>query len=264
MRDLEGLLRRRLTVRTANGVVATPEGREFSRRLQVAVREIELAVEEVRATAQLTSARIAIGCLPLANVRVLARAINELLSRRPATKTLVYEAPYPTLLEDLRSGAVDVIYGILRQSDETGDIVEETLFQDPYAIAVRPGHPLLQKSTIRTSDLAEYDWVMASVGPRRRFFEELFRNAGCRVPSAMIETVSLTTQRAILLTSDRLSLLTASEIEAEHGGGGLVALPYSLPQILRPHGVTSRADWRPTQTQLEFLDLLRVHAARTI
>jgi DNA-binding transcriptional LysR family regulator len=214
----------------------------------------------VRATAQTICARIAIGRLPLANVRVLARAINELLARQPATRTLVYEAPYPTLLEDLRSSAIDFIYGILRQSDETGDIVEETLFQDPYAIAARPDHPLLRKPNIRTTDLADYDWVMASVGPRRRFFEDLFKNASCRMPSTMIETVSLTTQRAILLTSDRLSLLTASEIEAEEGGGGLVVLPYSLPPMLRPHGVTTRANWRPTQTHLEFLDLLRAHS----
>jgi DNA-binding transcriptional LysR family regulator len=63
-----------------------------------------------------------------------------LLSKRPNTKTLIYEVPYPSLLESLRSGTIDFIYGILRQSDETGDIVEETLFQDPYVIAVRRGH----------------------------------------------------------------------------------------------------------------------------
>ncbi len=139
-----------------------------------------------------------------------------MLSKRPNTKTLIYEVPYPSLLESLRSGTIDFIYGILRQSDETGDIVEETLFQDPYVIAVRRGHPLLQKSTIRKTDLAEYGWIMASVGPRRRYLDDLFRNARCPIPSTMIETVSLTTRRAILLTSDRLSLLTVSEIHAEN------------------------------------------------
>ena len=260
VRDLEGLVQRKLVLRTATGITPTPEGKEFSRRLQLALREMEFGVEEVKAAAQTICARIAIGCLPLANARILARALNDLLSKQPATKTLIYEAPYPSLLENLRSGAIDFIYGILRQADETGDIVEETLFQDPYAIAVRPGHPLLGKPKIRTADLAEFDWIMASVGPRRRYFEELFKNAKCRMPSVMIETVSLNTQRAILLTSDRLSLLTVSEIEAENEGKGLVALPYSLPRILRPHGVTTRANWEPTKTHLEFLDLLRTHS----
>jgi LysR family transcriptional regulator of gallate degradation len=261
VRDLEGLIQRKLILRTATGITPTPEGKEFSRRMQLALREMEFAVEEVKTAAQTISARIAVGCLPLANVRILARAVNELLSKQPATKALIHEAPYPSLLENLRSGVIDFIYGILRQSDETGDIVEETLFQDPYAIAVRPGHPLLQKSKIRKADLAEYDWIMASVGPRRRYFADLFKNANCCTPSTMIETVSLTTQRAILLTSDRLSLLTVSEIEAEYEGKGLVALPYSLPQILRPHGVTTRANWQPTKTHLHFLDLLRTHSA---
>jgi LysR family transcriptional regulator, regulator for genes of the gallate degradation pathway len=261
VRDLESLIQRKLILRTAAGITPTPEGKEFSRRLELALTELEFAVEEVKSASQSMVARIAIGCLPLANAGILARSVNELLSKRTTTKTLIYEAPYPSLLESLRSGTIDLIYGILRQSDETGDIVEETLFQDPYVIAVRRGHPLLQKSTIRKADLAEYDWIMASVGPRRRYFDDLFRNARCRVPSTMIETVSLTTQRAILMTSDRLSLLTVSEIQAENEDKGLVALPYSLPQIVRPHGVTTRANWQPTKTHLEFLEILRAHSA---
>jgi LysR family transcriptional regulator of gallate degradation len=72
--------------------------------------------------------------------------------------------------------------------------------------------------------------------------------------------VSLTTQRAILLTSDRLTLLTTRELEAEPDEG-LVALPHDVSTVRCPDGITMRANWSPTKAQSEFLNLLRSHAS---
>src|SRR6185437_1796437 len=87
------------------------------------------------------------------------------------------------------------------------DIVEEPFYFDPYSVAVRRKHPLAALPTVGIEDLATYDWIVPSrEGPRRWIFETIFSQCD-RLPSASIETSSLTTHLSALASSDRIALL---------------------------------------------------------
>jgi hypothetical protein len=66
----------------------------------------------------------------------------------------------------------------------------------------------------------------------------------------------------LLGASDRLSLISSREVEADKAAG-FEALPYRSPLLSRDDGIAIRKDWRPTRIHLEFLDRLTALAGKS-
>ncbi len=136
------------------------------------------------------------------------------------------------------------------------------MFTDCYVVAVRQGHPLTARKVVRVEDLLDFDWVVPNQGaPRRLAFDQLFVPTG-RLPKTSIESHSLATIRATLVDSDRMAILTRSELAAEERMGLLTSIDIGPIRPSPVIGVTTRADWLPTSRQQAFLDLLRLAGAR--
>jgi DNA-binding transcriptional LysR family regulator len=69
----------------------------------------------------------------------------------------------------------------------------------------------------------------------------------------MIETGALVSVRALLMESDRLSVLSRRQIALELEAGLLAALDVPLPDPARTIVATYRQDWKPTQVQAAVL-----------
>jgi hypothetical protein len=257
-RELERIIERPLYHRTASGMNVTRPAFELARRLRIAMREVEYGLEEIKAARGLFTGRFTIGAIPLAGVSLLALAINDLLDAYPNTQIEIRDGRYEPMLAELRSGKVDVLYGILRCPPEIEDVVEIPLFQDRYRIVVRRQHPLARRKSITVEELAEYDWILPGAGnPRRRVVELLFAGAR-RQPRICIETSSIPAHKAILASSDRITLLTESELKDQ--SNQLAALPFEGLSPRRPEGFAIRKDWKPTLIQKHFFTFMRNHA----
>lgn len=207
-RDLERELRRSLYHRTAQGVTTNVQGAELARRFQVALREIEYGLEELHAARGSVVSRIAVGNIPHSGEPVLSAAVNALLASYPTARVQVVDGHYDVLLNDLRAGKLDLLFGVLRRPDWAIDVTEELLFENPYVVVARTRHPLSGLRRITLRDLARYEWIMPEPGaPRRRAFERLFADHPSR-PAVGIETTSLSIYRSVLATSDRLTLMS--------------------------------------------------------
>ena len=53
----------------------------------------------------------------------------------------VVDGHYEALLEDLRAGKLDFLFGVLRRPAWAQDVSEEALFKSPYVVVARDGHP---------------------------------------------------------------------------------------------------------------------------
>ena len=260
--ELERLLGRPLTHHTAHGLTTTLAGSEFARRLKLAMREIEHARDEIDTVCGRAETRISIGAIPQCAMNILSAAVDDLLRQYPNAHVMIADGPYDTLLNDLRTGRIDFLFGVLRRPDWAHDVHEEALFSDLYSIVAREGHPLTRKRGLRLEDLAAYDWILPRPGtPRRRAFEWMFSGMP-KQPTSRVETSALDVQVSLIAASDRMTLMSTQEARRESAGGAIVALPFQ-PQVSRMlDGVTTRADWHPTSVQLRFLELLRQHAGR--
>ena len=256
-RDLERVVRRSLYQRMARGLAPTSQARELARRLKVALTEVEYGVEEIRAAQGIFTSRITVGNIPHSGTHLLSNAISQFLALYPGASVHVLDGPYETLLDALRAGDLDLLFGVLRRPAWATDVKEEFLFSNHYAVFAGRQHPLAGVPRITLRELARYDWILPARGaPRREAFEGMFAGSA-RSPTVSIEATSLEIYKSVLATTNMIALL--STIDAQLGEA-LTILPFDSPALARNDGVASRADWQPTRSHQQFLELLRKQA----
>lgn len=261
VRDLEALCGRPLVARGAHGLEPTREARILARSAGLAFAEIRQGFEEVREQAGIMDGRLWIGSLPLAISYLLPAAVTRLLESYPGAHVRIVDGPYDELLHELRHGALDLTIGALRDPPPGADLRQEKLFDDPLAIMVRAGHPLLAHRHIDAQALAALDWVAPRDGtPARRYFETFFAAHGLTPPARIIECSSLAAVRALLMQSDRAALLSEGQTHLEKQSGELAVLKARMAGTERAIGLTLRQDWRPTAMQATFLTIVRTLA----
>lgn len=256
-RQLEDTVGVPLYRRRVHSVTANPAGLEFARRLSVALHEIGQADSDLAAARGLAGGRVAVGVLPLLPQRLLARAVGRLRETYPDAAVAIHEGSHAQLMEALQFGAIDVIFGALRNPRLQGPMVETGLFADPYVVVVRRGHALAGRRAIDLRELAGYDWVVPQRGmPRRVTVEAMFALLPKR-PRIGVETSSLAMMMTMLAESDCVSLLSRSHILFGNVRDDVVALDVAMPDLDRTVGFTTRADWLATPVQLAFIERLR-------
>ena len=257
IRDLETVCGQPLLNRSPQGVEATREARELARFAGLALAELKQGLDAFRESHGQIDGRIVVGSLPLARTTLVPMAVTRLLERYPDVKLKVVDGPYMEMLQELRSGRLDMIVGALR-TPPPAEIRQEMLFNDALSLVVRPGHPLQGKASISPDDLAALDWVLAPEGtPARRLFQSYFASQELPSPRHVVECSSLVVARGLLQRSDRAALLSLAQVGHEVETGQLAVLGKPLPETERPIGLALRADWRPTLAQDTFLQLLK-------
>ncbi len=263
VRDLERLVGAPLFARTDAALSPTGAGQTLIRHVKLALHELHQALDDIAAETGTVSGRIAIGTLPLSRTLLVPRAVIALRSRHPEMRVALVDGPYDALLAALRCGEIDVIAGALRQPPPVDDVVEEPLFDDPYAVVARVDHPLARSRRVSVEELAAAEWVIARQGtPARREFETIFSSAGLPPPRSVVETSSLVAVRALLLESDMLAMISRHQIHFEDRAGLLAEVPAELAAISRRIGLTVRSDLQPTPGVRAMLDELRSVSAK--
>lgn len=241
-----------------SGVDPTPRAREFARLASVALSEMERAQEEVHEHEGRMAGRLAIGALPLVRTRILPAAVTALLQRYPEADVQIYDGVYSDLLNSLRHGSLDLILGALRDPLPVKDIQQEHLFDDGLNIIVRAGHPVLRHPGLSLETISQLDWIVPRRGtPTRDYFDDLLDQADTISDFNIVECSSLVAIRAMLLASDRATILSSHQAGYEIENKDLAVAPLELVGSQRPIGMTTRNNWRPTRIQREFVSIVK-------
>ncbi|SEB64929.1 transcriptional regulator [Nitratireductor aquibiodomus] len=263
-RELEAQLTCQLFERTSAGIKPTRQAVEFSRLAKLALGEFAQAQIDIQGWKGSFAGRFAIGCLPLAKTSLLPGALMQLTEEYPMLDIIVVDAPYLDLSKALRHGDIDIIIGALRRARLPPELVQEELFVDPLIIVGRSGHPLLSGEPVTPQRLAEYPWVAPRAGaPARDYFDNFY--AALQRPDGdahPIETGSLTVLRGLLMNSDRLTIISAGQVDYEIKLGLLSEIVYPLKNSERSIGVTMREGWLPAVPQQRLLEHLKALVAK--
>jgi LysR family transcriptional regulator of gallate degradation len=262
-RDLERLIGQPLFRRMSDGVGLSPAGAELARRFTLAAAEIRAGIEDLAIHNGAAATRISVGVLVLAPKRLLSLVAETMLTRHPIAQLTIQEAGYDELIGAMRSGAIDIIFGALRSPPPFEDLTEEPLFEDPYCVVCRRGHPLTQLRHPSRADLRRYDWIFpTSALPRRDVLDTFI--AEWRLSSRVqLETNSVGAVTSALAVSDRISLLPREYVLVEEQSDRLAVLDVRVPHRKRMVGLTTRLDWFPTALHADFMALLRDTARAT-
>lgn len=262
-RDLEHYLGKSIFQQSAQGVVATRAGSELSRRLSLALREIEWAIEEVHAASGQYVGSLRVGAMPMAGSILLAHVLNEMTQLYEGLHVHISTGSSAVLTRDLHLGKIDFLFGMANPDLDPLEFRQEELISSNYQIIAGSNHPLAHRSVVSLEDLSGYPWIMPVKGAtRREAFEALFAQMKHQ-PLANIETHSLATIRVLMSASNSLTLMTKFEFDHERQVGDLIALDYHDIKPMHSLGVTTRASWKPTSLHGVFSDLVRQRALRS-
>lgn len=246
------------------GVMLTPSAEAFVHHVRLAMAEMRQGSYEVDAFKGQDSTRIVIGSLPLSRSSILPDAIDGLLATSgTGLQIRCVDAPYPTLLRDLRFGEIDFLIGALREPLPADDVIQESLFSEQLSIVARPGHPLASRSRPTLRDTLEYPWIAPpKETPTGSYLFENLRIQDMAETPVRIVSSSLVLVRGLMQRGDYVTIMSQNQFETERRQGILAPLPISLRDSERGIGLTYRVGWRPTETQTRLIDMIRQYCRK--
>jgi DNA-binding transcriptional LysR family regulator len=257
VRQLQDVLGIDLLEQTSLGLAPTRAGADFAASVALILKEIDLVADDLDEARGRHRGRVAIGSLALGRSELVPRAVARAVKAFPDAQFLIQDGTYDQLLHGLRAGELDLIVTAARPLS-TDDVVEVPLFDDVLAVVARADHPLAVKGVAALEELRRYPWILPRRDtPTRQRCDALLAQIGGPEPVGLVETGALVSVRALLLESDRLTVLSRRQIAVDVKSGLLAALDVPLPEPRRSIVATLRRDWKPTQVQAALLQELQ-------
>ena len=274
LRELEDILAVRLFARTRKGLELTPAGELFQHHAASGLVSLQQAIDSVAGGRLRGDTAIRVGALPTVAVRIMPRAVQDLVRARPDATVNLVSGPNRFLLERLKGRGLDVVVGRLAEPEQMTGLAFEHLYSERLAAVVRPGHPLLldggggpaREQPFDLRRIAGHTVVMPTREDiTRAAVDRLLIANGVPALERRVETVSSDFSRAFLGQTDAVWIISYGVAALELASGDLVELPADMSDTKGAVGMTTRADERPSPIVTLFMGVTRavVDQART-
>jgi LysR family transcriptional regulator of gallate degradation len=201
---------------------------------------------------------VVIGTTPLGRADFLPTAIATTIAQHPGLRVSTVESLYDALIGDLRSGDVDMVFGVLRPPELCQGLISEPLFTDRLSVVARADHSLSKRVNLEIADLIDERWILPRpVALARPVVEAAFRKLGLDPPVPAVESGDLSIVRQLLCTSDMLAVTSPNQLALELRTGTLVELPVTLGGTDRDVGLILREGAMLSPASLTVLEAVR-------
>jgi DNA-binding transcriptional LysR family regulator len=174
----------KLIVRDVRPVRLTPAGEALVRHARAVVEQLAAAEAELAAIAALETGRLRVGTYSSAGATLVVQAVAAFRQRHPGVKLILIEAGRDKLVQDVRSGDLDVaaVFDFPALGLTVDDGLEARhLLDEAHDLLLPPGHRLARKKAVSIADLRDEDWLFPTLGPdspTQRLFVVACANAG--------------------------------------------------------------------------------------
>ncbi|MDO9360244.1 MAG: LysR substrate-binding domain-containing protein [Polaromonas sp.] len=161
LRKLEESLAVRLIARTTREVMLTDAGRAFLPRARGAVKELALSCEALRSNDYQAGRWVAFSCLPTMAASLMTPVLQAFGQAHPDLSVRVFDNSIheiPELVES-RSAA----FGITVMQPMRGELVQQTIADEPFVLACRSDHAFAQRAQVRWADLTTETLIRISL-----------------------------------------------------------------------------------------------------
>ena len=245
--EIEDALGVQLFDRTVGGLRPTAYGECVVRHARTVLSTLSQTAEEIKALQGGSAGKVRVGAPPTLIAAIMPEALALLKRDAPQINVSVSENRMAALLQDLRSGELDLVVGRLPHRVDTVGMREELLLHTPIRLITGPKHPLVGKKNLQWSDLEGFPWVLPPPGSLlREPLENTLARHDLWMPSNYIETLSTNLMRAYVQIYDAIALQTLDVLYPYREISRMCVLPLDLSITTRPVGLLSRADKAPT------------------
>lgn len=173
--ELERQIGYQIFERTSRGVIVTERGELFVERAGRLLDDTRSLLEGATAGHDPYADVLRVGVCPNSLEYLLLEPVSALVQRHPKVRTEVSGASFDRVLQQLRTGSIDIAIGYDAAFSEHPDVEREHLTYPQIAFFVRNGHPLLKRPDVTLEDLAEFELVSPSESrPYDAFIREIY------------------------------------------------------------------------------------------
>ena len=219
---------------------------------------LDRAQAEVRLRSLGLEGSVRIGVTPITAAGVVPKALEILVQMAPKVNISITEGLDSEIADLLRRGQLDLVVSRIGVGPDYPDLQQETLFISDWALITRVGHPLSRRPSVKLSDLKDVRWVLPAGGSAfRQQMERVFAASDLGWPAQSINTNSIIAIKAIVMSTDCVSLMARGLVEVEIEAGRLWAIALEDVGSQRPVGLTWRRSEKLTPTAARLVEILR-------
>lgn len=205
IKELEEGLSAQLFVRRSQGVSLTENGESFYQHASLILEELRAAQEDLLQRQGALTGQINIGLGASVARSLMPSVICRFHQQHPLVKVRIMEGQLLSMINELRQGELDFTINTYYPGPYDHEFSFEKLFEKPFAVFARAGHPATQATSIE--QLLHYSWTMPT--PRGSYFkqlQDLFSHRS-QIPHVGIVCETFSSCISLVVQSDFLSIL---------------------------------------------------------
>ena len=234
---LEQALGVRLLDRTTRRVNLTAVGRDFARKVEQLLDDLDNTLLGIRGVAATRMGEVTIACVPSTVYYFLSQVIRRYHEAYPKIRVRVFDASANEVLGAVARGEAD--FGLNFMGAQEPDIEFKPLLEDRFVAACRRDHPLARKRQVAWSELAQYDFIsIAKTSGNRLLLDQALASVAGR-PQSIYEAQHVTTQLGLVEAGLGVAAVPSLAMPgADHPL--LVSVPLTDPVVTRRVGLIRR------------------------
>jgi DNA-binding transcriptional LysR family regulator len=253
---LEEALQGSLFDRGPRGVVLTTAGQELLPRARLILSERDRALVALRSLTGKQAQTISIGTDASFSMQRIPVALSKLAVSHPTVHVTVREGPVGELLDLLKEGSLNLVFGARSPALDLGELEFRPLATESAGVILRADHPQAKSRRLRLHDISAR-WIVPSHPALEQGWRAMFAEAGVPVPSIAVRTSSLHVIKGCLLSGPFVSLGDRSSFAEEIAAGRLVCMDAGGLPYERPIGVFRRSGLKPSELERALTRLLK-------
>jgi LysR family hydrogen peroxide-inducible transcriptional activator len=241
IRKLEETLGVTLFERNNKRVMPTETGDEIIVLAKKILREVDAMHEVAQSAHDPLAGKFRLGAFPTLSTYIFPSLVPKITHTLPQLRLVLVEEKTQSLLDRLRRGELDAALLALPVADD--QFAHQSLFDDPFFLAVPPQHALAKKKTVEHSDLDGSHLLLLEEGHCLRDQAlEVCHLAGIREEQDFRAT-SLETLRQMVKAGTGITFMP--QIAIHENEQGICYIPFRKPAPHRTIGLV----WRKTSTR---------------
>lgn len=230
IQELESMLDVKLFERGKTGMEPTLYAETLHRHANVILVDLARMEEEISAISRGSRGSVRVGVLPSLAPGLLTRAVALMMIEHPQVRVTIKEGATDDLLAALSRNELDLAFARIIDVHVAASFHSEVVYDEPFAIVCRSGHPMARRGARNYRTLAKARWVLPAEGsPMRALVDQIFLANGALRPTATVECTTLEKVRDLVAGTDMIGVLPRSFVLKGADRRRLVLLKPTLP-----------------------------------
>lgn len=233
---LEAGLGVRLLERTTRKVSLSNTGREFARKAQSLLDELDTTILGMEDLAAQRNGIVTVACVPSATRYFLPQVLGRFHAHFPRIRVRIHDAHANEVLAAVSQGEADFGLNFLGQHEASMQF--SPLLQERFVLACRKDHPLARQRSVKWAQLKDHAYMSVGTSSGNRLLIERALASVSERPQPIFESRHV--QTLLGMVEAGLGVAVVPQLAMPHGQGVLMSIALAAPVVKREMGLITQ------------------------